>query len=67
MDDAAQDRLSSLRDDHYRQPFPARLRVEDIGEGECVMADDNIAGCVQTLLSHGPRRPAAAPPAHRTR
>ena len=53
MDDAARDRLSRLWDDHRRARFPARLLAEDVGGIECVMVDENIAGCIHTLLSRG--------------
>jgi hypothetical protein len=51
VDDSPYNRLSSLRDEHHRTPFPARLRGKDVGEIDFVMVDANIDGCVQTLLS----------------
>lgn len=53
VDEQARDRLSNLWDEHCRARFPARLRIEDVGEIECVMVDEHIAGCIHTLLFHG--------------
>jgi hypothetical protein len=53
MDDPARDQLARLWDEHLSTPFPPRLRGKDVGEIDFVLLDADIAGCVQTLLSHG--------------
>lgn len=44
--------VSQLWEHHLRDPFPARLRGEELAGVDMVMADADFAGCVDTWL-HG--------------
>ncbi len=44
--------VSELWEHHLRDPFPARLRGEELAGVDMVMLDADVAGCVDTWL-HG--------------
>jgi hypothetical protein len=44
--------VSQLWEHHLRDPFPARLRGEELAGVDMVMLDADVAGCVDTWL-HG--------------